>query len=379
MVTEARQLKGEPVLPAQALELAARHLGTQPTSLLLTKLAGDASSRAYFRARVGENSIESSVIIALYPEEFDPSESASQRLARSESDDPALRLTFANDPCAHLEVTSLFLRTGLPVPRILDVDGGSGVMLIEEVGDCKLQDWLDASSPEDAARAYRQAVELIVRIQEMTEAVLSSKSICSRLAFDEAKLKWELDFFFKNHFERHLGLDLSPEFVGPIDAEFIELCQELASLPRVLVHRDYHARNLMMRAGEMFIIDHQDARMGPESYDLVSLISDPYAGIHEGLAAELVEYFIALKSQSRLPLSSVEQFRQGLELATLQRMLKAVGTYSSQAALKGNTVYLPYIAPAIRSSLRAIRRLGRFERLRSLLEETSQLTPTTPS
>ena len=112
--------------------------------------------------------------------------------------------------------------------------------------------------------------------------------------------------------------------------------------------------------------------MGPESYDLVSLIADPYAGIEQGLARDLVGYFVELKAASRLPLSSVGQFRDGLELATVQRMLKAVGTYSSQAALYGNLVYLPFIEPAVKSALAAMCRINRFQTLQRLLEDTTQ-------
>ena len=378
MTTHARELNKEPVLPGRALELAGRHLGVPADQIVLTRLAGDASSRAYFRARLGggagsnHNSHDPSVIIALYPAPFDASETAAARLARSEAADPALRLTFANDPCAHLETTRLFLDAGLPVPGVIGVEGSERVMLIQEVGDCKLQDWLGQSSPDEKAEAYRNAIELIVRIQELTGIVLTSESICSKLALDEAKLKWELDFFFKNHFDRHLAVDLTPECRQAVDNEFTELCREMAALPRVLVHRDYHARNLMMRDGKIFIIDHQDARMGPESYDLVSLIADPYAGIEQDLALNLVEHFVELKAASRLPLSSVERFRDGLELATVQRMLKAVGTYSSQAALHGNPVYLPFIAPAVKSALAAMRRINRFQTLQRLLVDTTQ-------
>jgi aminoglycoside/choline kinase family phosphotransferase len=372
MAIEPREVDQVPMVPVQAIELAARHLGTAPPNLALTRLAGDASSRVYFRARPsdGPTNKGSSIIIALYPAPFDINESAAARLAKSELSDSAVRLTFANDPCAHLEVTLLFLEAGLPVPKIIGVAGSDGVMLIEELGDCRLQDWLGASNRRERVRAYRHAIELIIRIQEMTQLALNSESICSRLAFDEAKLKWELDFFFKNYFERHLALNLDPESAGSIDAEFTELCRELSTLPRVLVHRDYHARNLMMQGSKMFIIDHQDARMGPESYDLVSLIADPYAAIDADFAGELVEYFIGLKSKSGLPLSGVDQFQLGRELVTVQRTLKAAGTYSFQAAVKNNPAYLPYINPAIESALGAMRRLGRFQRLRGLLEGT---------
>src|SRR5262249_22587278 len=302
MTIHARERDKEPVVPAQAVELASRHLRSPATRLALTRLAGDASSRAYFRARADQNSVDESfgpsVIIAVYPVAFDVRDSAATRLARSEAVDPGLRLTFANDPCAHMEITLLFLEAGLPVPKIVDVVGSAGLMLIEELGDCKLQDWLGKSSPAERAEAYRHAVGLIVRIQELTGRVLASESICSKLAFDEAKLRWELDFFFKHYFKGHLGVDLSARVLRAVDNEFSDLCSELSALPRVLVHRDYHARNLMMMDGKMFIIDYQDARMGPESYDLVSLIADPYAGVEEQLAGDLVEYFVELKAAS---------------------------------------------------------------------------------
>jgi len=360
----------------QAIELAAGYLGTVANGLELTRLAGDASSRAYFRAYRLAGATEQrngpSVIIAVYPEPFDENETAADRLARSEALDPALRLTFANDPCAHIEVTALLQSAGLPVPRILAVEGSAGVMLIEEAGDCRLQEWLSGSAPGESLRAYQKAVELIVRIQGLTPFVLDSNSICSKLAFDEVKLRWELDFFFENYFERHLRLGLKHEIVSSVGLEFAELCRELSALPRVLVHRDFHARNLMIRRGDILIIDHQDARMGPESYDLISLIADPYAGIGEDLRSDLVGYFIELKSQSGLRLCDAGEFRRGIELMTIQRMLKVVGTYSSQAALKDNKVYLPYIKPAVGSALSSMRKLGRFGDLRGLLENTIQ-------
>ncbi|HWN97776.1 MAG TPA: phosphotransferase, partial [Blastocatellia bacterium] len=150
--------------------------------------------------------------------------------------------------------------------------------------------------------------------------------------------------------------------------DFKALCWELASRPRVLAHRDYHARNLMMRAGGMFIIDHQDARMGPASYDVASLLADPYTAIERDTGT-LIEHFIELKSRSKTPLDDVKAFRYELELMTVQRMLKAIGTYASQSAA-GNDVYDPYIAPALDRALTAMKTLDRFDATRSLLEET---------
>jgi aminoglycoside/choline kinase family phosphotransferase len=347
-------------------EMAARRLNTTAEQLSITRLTGDASTRAYFRAAADG----ASIIISLYREAFDESERAADRLRRLESADPAARLTFANDPCAHIEVTGLFLSSGLPVPPVLASSGRDAILLIEDVGDTRLQDWVEARPAPDARRAYATAIELIVKIQEATEKALGAGSICSHLAFDEAKLRWELGFFFANYFNRYLRVKLDAETANRAQADFKQLCSELASRPRVLTHRDYHARNLMMLADEMFIIDYQDARMGPVTYDLASLVSDPYTALDRTVADELVEHFIEMKSASTVPIPDVDEFRRELELMTVQRMLKAVGTYASQAAVMKNSTYVAYIDPALDRALAAMSALGRFDSTRALIERT---------
>jgi aminoglycoside/choline kinase family phosphotransferase len=345
--------------------LAARYLGAQPGEVTIYKLTGDASTRAYYRAEANARSL----VASLYAAPFDETEPAVERLRKLESVNPSARLTFASDPCAHIESTRLFLGAGLPVPRILATSGGDGLMLFEDVGDVRLQDWLAGRPPAEVRQAYLSAVHLIVRIQDATEMALGAGSICSRMAFDEAKLRWELGFFFANYFNRHLRLRLDPATAGRVQEDFRSLARELASRPRVLTHRDYHARNLMMREGEMFIIDHQDARMGPASYDLASLIYDPYTALDCELVEELVERFVEMKSQSSARLEDEGDFRQGLEMMTAQRMLKAIGTYASQAA-QNNFTYVAYIEPARQRALAALRKLGRFDATRELLEQS---------
>jgi aminoglycoside/choline kinase family phosphotransferase len=355
--------------------LAARQLNVPVNDLTITKLTGDASSRSYCRAEAHSSSSSSSVIVAIYSAPFDETERAVASLARAEATNPSARLTFANDPCAHIEVTALLLEAGLPVPPVLATSGADAMMLIEDVGDLKLQDWLSgrphSEDSEDAEviEAYRHALELVVKIQDATELALGADSICSHLAFDEAKLRWELGFFFANYFNRYLHLRLDPAASNAVQADFKALCSELAACPRVLTHRDYHARNLMMHRGEMFIIDHQDARMGPASYDVASLLSDPYTALSGKAVEALVELFIQMKAASTLPLANVEDFRTELDLMTVQRMLKAIGTYASQAA-SSNPVYIPYIGPALERALAAIKKLNRFDATFALLEQT---------
>lgn len=359
----------ETTLSPRVIEIAAKHLGAAPGDLSILRLSGDASTRSYFRAQAGE----ASVILALYAEPFDETESASSRLARLEAANPPIRLTFANDPCAYVEVTALFGQAGLPVPHVLAVSGGDSVLLIEDVGDLRLQDWLATNAVDESKEAYRRAIELTVGIQEATGLALSADSICSRLAFDAAKLRWELGFFFAHYFNRFLGLRLDAATANGVQEDFKAISAELAARPRVLAHRDFHTRNLMMRDGKMIIIDHQDARMGPASYDVASLLADPYTALDRAIAEEMVERFIELKADSTLRLDDVEEFRRELELMTVQRMLKAIGTYSYQAAVAKNPVYIPYIEPAIERASRSMSALARFDTTRALLERTRKI------
>ena len=119
----------------------------------------------------------------------------------------------------------------------------------------------------------------------------------------------------------------------------------------------------------MFIIDHQDARMGPAGYDVASLLSDPYTTLSQEVVIDLIERFIEMKAGSKLPLPDIGEFRAELELMTVQRMLKAIGTYASQAAA-GNSMYIPYIEPARERAVAAMKALGRFDATHALLEAT---------
>ena len=101
----------------------------------------------------------------------------------------------------------------------------------------------------------------------------------------------------------------------------------------MLCHRDYHSRNLMLRDGRLYIIDFQDARLGPDTYDLVSLLRDSYVDLPEQVVDELIAYFLALQGRSG---GRARTFRRRFDLMALQRNLKALGTFGYQTTARGN-------------------------------------------
>jgi aminoglycoside/choline kinase family phosphotransferase len=349
---------------AAVRDVAAHALRLPAESLTVTRLAGDASSRSFYRVTHPDGT----VVAVRYPWPFSVDDGSNVRFDRWCEDSAGEgRLTFANDPLCHLELTALFDRAGVPVPAVVAVADRDGIIFVEDAGDDLVQTWSRTVPPADAETAYERAVDLIAAIRSATEDAISGGNVAGRLAFDADKLAWELEFWRANCFERFLGAPLEGALDAEVRRESRELAEALGVRPRVLCHRDYHARNLIVRTGQapregLVVIDFQDARLGPLTYDVVSLLEDPYAELDAELRARLLERFVdGTVADGTWPGADV--FREEYDLMTLQRLLKAIGTYTNQAAVRGKREYLPYIAPAASEARAALVRLGRYPAL----------------
>ncbi len=304
-------------------------------------LSGDASTRRYFRVRGNGRSY----VLALYPEAFEP------------------------DELSYLNVRTLLDSYGLPVPTTVDVDGARGVVLQEDRGDLTLQEKLKLASDAERDDLYREAVDLAAQLQ-LRAAQGAQKAACFHIAFDIEKLSWELHYFLKHFVEGLREADLSVEDRAVLSEAFHQLSQEIASWPRVLCHRDYHSRNLMPHAEKLYWIDFQDARMGPSSYDLASLLRDAYVDVPEGLSDELKERF----RQQASPDEPREVFRRRYDLMCVQRNLKTLGTFGYMATVRQNPVYLQYVPRTIEHSRKNLSRYPELERLwRTLARHVPEL------
>ena len=304
-------------------------------------LTADASTREYFRVDWGGGK----AIACVYPEPFK---------AAVET---------------YLDVTKLFLADALPVAEILDFDTELGVIIQEDLGDTILRDVIANEDKSQRKRLRDEAISLIARIQLLTPKAYEMNSIASRLKFDTEKLEWELNYFKMHYFETFLNKPLSAEDDALLSTEFHELAAELESYASVLCHRDVHLANLMIdRKGQMRIIDHQDARIGSPAYDLVSLLLDRITELPspEWLANKRA-YFLDVRRRLGLSKIDEDEFAYEFRLQTIQRCLKAAGTFAYQSAVRGKTHFIPFIKPMFGISLRGATNLGRFPAIREML------------
>ena len=309
--------------------------GLQRRGPKVVPLTGDASDRRYFRILLADGE---SIVLALHAGPID----------------------FGSLPFAN--VAELMHQVPLPVPRILGHSDTDGLIALEDLGDVTLQAHLGAAPTTEHAALYREAVALIEQLQRRGAEMASDNYVPYRIAFDVEKLTWELEFFVRHFVEGYRSRTLSASERSILSEEWRGLAEELAAESRVLCHRDYHSRNLMLHRGRLYIIDFQDARMGPDTYDLVSLLRDSYVDLTDRELDELIAYFLALKGSG-----DAAEFRRRFDVMALQRNLKALGTFGYQTISRANPVYIQYIPRTLRYVKTNLERSSRFARLREVL------------
>jgi aminoglycoside/choline kinase family phosphotransferase len=312
----------------------------------IVPLTGDASDRRYFRI-IGSDG--RSIVLALHVGPID-----------------FAALPFAN-------AAELFQRLALPVPAVLGHSDPLGIVALEDLGDVTLQAHLGAATADEHAALYDQAVEFIEQLQRRGTQCDGRAFIAYGIAFDVEKLTWELEFFTRHFIEGYRGAALSPAHREALNDEWSSIARELAAEPRVLCHRDYHSRNLMLHAGRLYLIDFQDARMGPDTYDLVSLLRDSYVDLPDDQVARLTIHFLDLKDRDAGTgvdrETRLAEFRRRFDLMAVQRNLKALGTFGYQTITRRNPVYIQYMPRTLRYVRTNLDRYPRFARLRELLAE----------
>ena len=282
-------------------------------------LAGDASTRRYFRVVCGE---ESMVLMVWEPFVDD-----------------------GNYP--FLSVRDHFEKHGVTVPRVVAKSPEEGLVLLEDLGDLTLErKFWENQNQELILPFYEQSIDELIKIHH--HATFDNKSSCTafNVAFDVEKLLWEMNYG-REHMFKIAQVTLTAAENKALDDVFHRICSALNDEKKFIAHRDYHSRNVMLKHGKCRVIDFQDARMGTIQYDLVSLLRDSYVSLSDASSDHLINYYLdqrkALASKYNLATLSRGEFDRVYEIQTVQRSFKACGSFSSFYNNRNDTRYLKYI------------------------------------
>ena len=281
-------------------------------------LAGDASSREYFRLYAPDKTWVLCV----------------------DSDYSAC----PNSQYPFLVIQHLFSSCSVPVPSVIASDKKQGVILIEDCGDTLLQNALKKEET-NATSLYRKAVEIMTSIQSIKG---EKGEIPFNRAFDEEKLMFEFTFFLDNVSQHIPATGFSEKTSRLLRSEFLSITQLLLHPEHfVLNHRDYHSRNILIAHANLVIIDFQDARMGLPQYDAVSLLRDSYVTLDDDFVAEMQQYHYNQLYARNLTRMSHDEYLYLFDLMAFQRNIKALGTFFNQTYNLGKKEFEQYIAPTL--------------------------------
>lgn len=312
-------------LPPPPPEKVASALGIK--AITIEWLAGDGSDRCYYRL-------------------FSPELTRSLVLMQlSGTDAAALRA----DGYDWIKIAALLEARGLFVPKVVATMPEHAALVIEDYGDVMLEGLIFAHAERDEAQEvralYSEASEIIAAFLKIPP---SPEVTWCRRSFDTERFVWELNFFVQKYVAPVTGWQFSRSEQTQFDADVKALASALASNSHYFVHRDFHSRNVMVRGGRLAVIDFQDARLGPASYDLVSLCFDSYVPLTAATRALFLAdglEIIRRRAGSKAHDEAHELWRPML----LQRQLKAIGSFGFLTLDKQKGDYLRYVSPALKT------------------------------
>jgi aminoglycoside/choline kinase family phosphotransferase len=272
-----------------------------------------------------------------------------------------------------VRIAGLIAAQGVSTPTIVAGDLAQGFLLLADFGDTTYADALQRPGV-DVPALYEDALGALVRLQQ---APLPH----DLPPYDRGRLLAEMQLFPEWYVTRHLGMELTAAERHTLDAAFEKLIAAAAAQSAVLVHRDYHCRNLMVlaqRETNPGVLDFQDAVVGPITYDLVSLLRDAYVEWPEHQQIDWAARYWDMARAARLPVPDrFDAFWQDMEWMGLQRTLKILGIFARLCYRDGKSRYLDDLPLVQRHTQRVVERYDEFRGLARLLDRLHQRTPRT--
>lgn len=294
----------------------------------LESLPGDASARRYHRIQLVAGGTDDTTKIARY-------------IVMDSADEQDAMQQFIN--------VAKLMSQAINVPTLIAQDVTKGFLVLQDFGAVEFAHLLVGATPAQVNDYYQSAMQTLVALQQIP--VETAKSQHQLPDYDAAMLNREMDLF-SDWFIPHIGVTLDVTLWENLKSALIE---EILLQPQVIVHRDYHSRNLMQDQADntrLGVIDFQDAVIGAHSYDLVSLLRDAYVEWSEAQVTQWIYDFWQLQKQAGLATAdSAQQLESQVNIMGVQRHLKVLGIFIRLYERDGKSRYLADIPKVMRDFL----------------------------
>ncbi len=234
-------------------------------------------------------------------------------------------------------ISDFLNRLGLKVPKVLLHLPDSAQLLAEDLG----QNDLLLENPATQREALFQVLSQVARLHVLGAPAARMEELPLQHGFTKGLYDWERDYFRDNF----LGYALKrPELWSGVAAEYCQLRNQLLQEPAVLIHRDLQSANVKVLNQQVYLIDFQGMRIGAATYDLASLLYDPYQEYSPDLRLEAWwEYCHQVRKLGGTPPTDAM-----FHAAAIQRLMQALGCYGKLGLRDGMEWYRQFIPPAVK-------------------------------
>ena len=235
------------------------------------------------------------------------------------------------NPAQFAFVDEILESKGIKVPHIFARDIENGFLLLEDFGDDTFTRLIAAGADED--NLYRQAIDSLIQIQKQFMQNPGLKEYNFDLMYTEASLLplWYVKYVLKK--------ELDDKAMAEYKAVWEELYQKISAVPNTLVLLDYHVDNLMITKDKKCgLLDFQDARFGPVTYDLASLLEDARRVVRPDLQDKMKAYYF-----NAFPAYQTAEFKDSYSLMAVQRHTKVIGIFVRLFVRDNKNRYLKFI------------------------------------
>ncbi len=253
------------------------------------------------------------------------------------------------DSKAFIKISAMLRVNNVHAPKIIEANLMQGFLLIEDLGNLT---FLKALSKEKLITLYKKAIDELIKMQAID-------CYNDLPLYDDTLLKKEMQLLI----DWYLPKDISDKQQQQLTDIFQILSNNALNSPQVFVHRDYHARNMMMLDDEVTVIDFQDAVIGSNTYDLCSLLKDAYLQL-EPIEIKILLQYYHQQTNSEIKFS---KFKKQFELMGLQRHLKILGIFKRLSLRDGKNQYLDDIPLVKKYVLQIANKYSEFALLKEIL------------
>ena len=256
------------------------------------------------------------------------------------------------ETAAFLGFAEHFRSKGIRVPEIMARDGA--YYLEEDLGTKTLFQLAAESTKLHGApdtptlELYRQALTDLVKLQFQTLDGFPLNLCTPRKDFDRQSLSWDLNYF-KYHFLMLAEIEFDEQ---ALENDFDKLLAYLPTNCESFMHRDYQSRNLLVRDGQIHIIDFQGGRRGMPEYDVASILYQRGVTLSDTFRDELSQLYFDNAAQYLG--YSQDVFRDRLSFARLIRTLQTFGTRGRRGLFQGNTELISSITDSVEELQRSM-------------------------